>query len=77
MVLEGGQPNVYVRLQWGEGGQKGPDFCLRGLYTVPNQIGKILSVSEIMIKMFLPPKDCYFQKNISSRNTYKLNKPEF
>ena len=36
MVLEGGQPNVYVRLQGGEGGQKCPEFCLRGLYTVPS-----------------------------------------
>ena len=31
----GGRPNVYVRLQGGEGGQKCPEFCLRGLYTVP------------------------------------------
>ena len=38
MVLEGGQPNVYVRLQGGEGGKKCPEFCLRGLYTVPKEI---------------------------------------
>ena len=41
MVLEGGHPNVYVRLQGGGGGQKCPDFCLRGLYTVPLKLGGV------------------------------------
>ena len=30
-----GMFNVYVCLQGGEGGSKCPEFCLRGLYTVP------------------------------------------
>ena len=56
VVLEGGQPNVYVRLQGGEGGQKCPEFCLRGLYTVPK--------GPIIFLIYCPDLQIYFMDPI-------------
>ena len=34
----------------GKGGQKGPKFCLRGLYTAPNQILNVLIIYVQSVK---------------------------